>query len=111
MPLVIALLVMPALAAPSLEEAWTRGMRPRSDAAEQLATRIRTTAHRAAQELAADARAAAARRKYLQWLAAGAAAAALVFAISRVLAARRNREEQRLRSVLEIARRRDEERR
>lgn len=109
-PLLLGLSVAPARSFP-LEEAWGRGMRPRSDAAEQLGVRVRASAQRGAAALVEQARRRGKARRAIRWGAALGALLAASLAVLMLAKRRRRLEDARLRSVLDIARRREEERR
>lgn len=108
-PLLIALTALPALSAPvQLDEAWNRWMKPRSDAADQLAFRVRQSAHRGASIVVDEARTSASRQRILQSLTLLAGVLLAILLVRHLLDRQRNREDSRLRSVRAAARRGDE---
>ena len=86
-------------------------MKPRSDAIEQLAGRVRTGAHRGAESVVIAAVARESRRRAMA-IGAGFLLVVLAgFGVRFYLSGRAEREKNRLRMILDASRRRDEERR
>lgn len=109
--LLIALAAGPAHGAQPLDETWAKWMKPRGDAVDQLAARTRTASHKGAEELIARERSRQTTRRAAQ-VGGGVLLVFLVFGGTRFwLGSMKSREDQRVRMVLDAARRRDEDRR